>query len=206
METEYVDFGFDTDKPSLSDKSIRQSFIETFQEVFEKRPYAEQFVRTEVEDILLDYRYEHCSVGRLLLERDSHEVIGFAFGYKLAEENLDSEEWRRKRLRQESDTGRRVEEFFDGQTFYGDEFGIHPDHQGEGLGSKLYDQVVSDVVDELDTDRVMLMTMEGNPAVRFYEDRGFDPTGIVVPVYQQRIDGEVHPDERILMEMTLQDA
>ncbi|OLZ42519.1 GCN5 family acetyltransferase [Natrinema saccharevitans] len=54
---------------------------------------------------------------------------------------------------------------------------VHPDHQGEGIGTALYERLREDLQD-FNMERMRAIDLASNESGRaFYEDRGFEPTG-----------------------------
>lgn len=62
-----------------------------------------------------------------------------------------------------------------------DEFSIHPDYQGQNLGSKLMTFVQQELIKE-NVYHIQLMTEQGFPCVKFYEKNGFmkDTHGLIM--------------------------
>ncbi|MFA9503994.1 N-acetyltransferase family protein [Natrinema sp. H-ect1] len=54
---------------------------------------------------------------------------------------------------------------------------VHPDHQGEGIGTGLYERLREDLQD-FNMERMRAIDLASNEGGReFYEDHGFEPTG-----------------------------
>lgn len=67
----------------------------------------------------------------------------------------------------------------DGIEYYIDEFCVHPDMQGKGIGSKFL-KVVEEKVKEQGVRGMFLNTEKGYPAMKFYEKNGFSPVGNLI--------------------------
>lgn len=72
---------------------------------------------------------------------------------------------------------------------------VHPDHQGQGIGRKLFEEFLRIVRDEMpDIDRVELFAWDENqPALRLYESLGFQFEGLL-PHRVRTDDGELRND------------
>ncbi|ELZ19509.1 GNAT family N-acetyltransferase [Natrinema limicola] len=67
---------------------------------------------------------------------------------------------------------------------------VHPDHQGEGIGSALHEHLLEEI-DSYDVDRLRSFDFAFNDASRaFYEGLGFEQTD----EGQVEIDGEYYPE------------
>ncbi|WP_226004669.1 GNAT family N-acetyltransferase [Natrinema salinisoli] len=54
---------------------------------------------------------------------------------------------------------------------------VHPDHQGEGIGTALYERLRADLQD-FNMERMRAIDLASNDGGReFYEEHGFEPTG-----------------------------
>lgn len=74
---------------------------------------------------------------------------------------------------------------------------VHPDHQGEGIGSKLHERLIAEL-DAYDVDRVRSIDFAFNDTSRaFYEGLGFEQTD----EGEVEIDGEYYPEAVYTLEL-----
>ncbi|QLG49961.1 GNAT family N-acetyltransferase [Natrinema halophilum] len=75
---------------------------------------------------------------------------------------------------------------------------VHPDHQGEGIGSKLHERLITDL-EAYDVDRVRSIDFAFNDTSRaFYEGLGFEQTD----EGEVEIDGENYPEAVYTLELS----
>lgn len=74
---------------------------------------------------------------------------------------------------------------------------VHPDRQGEGIGSKLHEQLIADI-ESYDVDRIRSIDFAFNDASRtFYEGLGFEQTD----EGEVEIDGDYYPEAVYTLEL-----
>jgi len=66
----------------------------------------------------------------------------------------------------------RIMTYLDFKELFIDEFSVHPDYQGQGLGGRLLDYVKGELHKE-GIGTMLLNTERGYPAEKFYEKNGF---------------------------------
>ncbi|WP_265109259.1 GNAT family N-acetyltransferase [Halosolutus halophilus] len=74
---------------------------------------------------------------------------------------------------------------------------VHPDHQGEGVGTDLHERLLAEI-ERYDVDRVRSLDFAFNDVSRaFYEGLGFEQTG----EGEVEIDGEFYPEAVYTLEL-----
>lgn len=80
----------------------------------------------------------------------------------------------------------RIMTYLDRKELWIDEFSVHPDYQGKGVGSAMLDYIRSEVKKEKEIIAYIgLHTEKGFPAVKFYEKNGFEVSDNNVCMFTQ---------------------